>query len=414
MKFEFVSTVCLSIGVASAYFGACGGSEESTFGSTGTNASGGTPSSGSGVTTASSGSGVTTLSSGAGNPGGTGSGSGGSGSSGGSGIFGDAACAAQAQDSTAIPVDIFIMLDKSGSMQCDATDDGCSSVPDNTPVPPNNRWVAVSAAINAFVSSPTSAGIGVGIGFFGQGSGRGISCNAADYARPAVAIAPLPGNAKAISDAIAGQMPAGGTPTVPALTGAITYARTYTATTTGRSAAVVLVTDGIPQGCQGNNIPAASALATAAFLGMPAPQIKTYVVGLGATQSLNEIALAGSGNATPYFPATGNVAAQLTAALKQISGAITCDYTIPKNGGKALDFGQVNVEVKVGANGMTQFVGKVADLAACGAPGGWFYDNNTAPSKITLCPASCDPLKAAEGSSLKVLIGCATQPGPIN
>jgi hypothetical protein len=263
----------------------------------------------------------------------------------------------------------------------------------------------VTSAITSFVNAPTSAGTGVGIGFFSLGDNV---CDAASYAKPNVAIAPLPANAKPITDAIGKQMPGGNTPTVPALQGAIDYATAYSKNGSGRSASVVFVTDGLPNGCR-STIPNATKAATTAFQGMP--QVKTYVVGLGATMSLDEIALGGSGGATHFFPATGDVAGQLTAALKQVAGAITCDYVIPTTTGKALDFGQVNVQVKVGSGGMPQLVGNVGTAAGCMASGGWYYDNPMAPTKITLCAQSCDPLKAAAGSTLQVLIGCATE-GP--
>jgi len=296
------------------------------------------------------------------------------------------------------------MLDKSGSMDCAAADDGCERVPNGTMPTHPTRWDAVTMAISAFVNAPTSAGTGVGIGFFSLGDNV---CGANSYAMPNVPIAPLPGNAMAITGAIGKQMPGGNTPTVPALQGAINYATAYSMRTPGRTASVVFVTDGLPNGCN-SSIQNATRAARNAFMGTP--QIKTYVVGLGATMSLDEIALAGSGNATHFFPATGDVAGQLTAALKQIAGAITCDYTIPTNG-KALDYGQVNVAVKVGAAGMPQLVGAVGNAAGCTMQGGWYYDNAMAPTKITLCPQSCDPLKANAGSTLQVLIGCATE-GP--
>jgi hypothetical protein len=291
-------------------------------------------------------------------------------------------------------------------MNCPAADNACEKPP-NTLVHPT-RWESVTTAINSFVSAPTSAGTGVGIGFF---SLEENACTVANYAKPRVAISALPANAAPITGAIGNEKPSGSTPTVPALQGSINYAASYMKSTPGRSAAVVFVTDGLPNGCN-STIPNATKAAKAAFAG--APQVKTYVVGLGATQSLDEIALAGSGGATHFFPATGDVAAQLTAALKQIAGAITCDYVIPNTPGKMLDFQQVNVEIKVGAGGTPQFIGNVANGAACAAQGGWFYDDPAAPSKITLCPQSCDPLKGAEGSTLQVLIGCATQGPPIN
>jgi hypothetical protein len=392
-----------SIGLFSIALGCAAKNGGSTFTETGTMTS--TGSAGSTATTA-------TTSSGAGGAVGvgvtsstttimtTGSGSGGTGSGGGGPLDPDASCAADKEDTHPIPVDVFVIQDKSGSMDCPASDDRCTDPP--TPRVMPTRWNAFTSAVNSFVSAPSSNGVGVGIGFFPlTGSDN---CNAGAYARPTVPIAPLPGNATAIADAITANGPNGGTPTLPALTGALDYARTYTMNTPGRSAAVLLVTDGIPNGCT-STIPAAAAIAQQAYDGMP--RIKTYVVGLGDTAALDQIALAGSGNMTHYFPATGDVAGQLAAVLKEITGTITCKYTIPTT--RTIDPNLVNVQITVGG-GMMVNVGRVMSMAECGASGGWFYDNPTAPTQIILCDQSCDPLKMTPGSSVQVLYGCPWWP----
>ena len=123
-------------------------------------------------------------------------------------------------------------------------------------------------------------------------------------------------------------------------------------------------------------------------------------------QPSTKLALAGSGNLTHYFPASGDVSAQLLSALKKISQeGISCDYTIPTDG-KLFDYGAVNVQTTVpGADsGAAKLVGKVDNAAACGAGGGWYYDVNPpsgVPSKITLCPNSCSPLLSTAGSTLQ-------------
>jgi hypothetical protein len=267
------------------------------------------------------------------------------------------------------------------------------------------RWEAVTTAINGFVNAPSSAGIGVGLGFFTALTGN--ACAVGSYSTPNVPIAPLPGSAGAISMAIAGTAPSGNTPTVPALQGALAYAGTYTRSTPGRSAAVVFVTDGLPNGCS-STIPAATMASTTAF--GATPQIKTYVIGLGATASLDQIALAGSGGATHYFPATGDVAGQLGMALKTISGAITCDYVIPVG---TVDPKKVNVTVTPGG-GMAQTPNHVAGAANCGGGGGWYYDNDAMPTKITLCPQTCDPLKTTMNSKVQVIYGCPPLGVPVN
>src|SRR4029077_10229116 len=97
----------------------------------------------------------------------------GPGSPGPSGIGSEDACAAQASDSNAIPSDIFIMLDKSGSMNCPATDDACANP--TMPYMQPTRWTAFTQAVNGFVSAPGSAGIGVGIGYFSKDGNN--ACN---------------------------------------------------------------------------------------------------------------------------------------------------------------------------------------------------------------------------------------------
>jgi hypothetical protein len=289
-------------------------------------------------------------------------------------------------------------------MTCPAADDMCTNG-NGTP----SRWDAVSQAIIGFVNAPapTMAGVGVGLGFFGLGGNN--DCNAQAYATPVVPIAPLPGSAAPVANAIMMNMPAGGTPTTPAVQGAINYARAYTMQQMGmRTAAVLLVTDGNPTGCNGNNVNAISAAAQAAFMGTP--QIKTYVVGLGNVAALDAVALAGSGGLTHYIPASGDVAGALSMALTQITGMITCAYTIPQVAGMPVDPTKVNVQITIGAGGTPQAVGKVANLAACGALGGWYYDNDAAPTQILLCPQTCDAVKVDPNSGVDVLYGCPSKP----
>jgi hypothetical protein len=317
----------------------------------------------------------------------------------------DAACSAEARDSTPIKTDLFMMIDRSVSMKCGAADTACDN-PGKTVVPPT-RWTAVTDALNGFLNAPTSTGFGVGVGFF-ELPGADY-CNVAAYAKPVSPIADLPASVAAISGAIAMTSPSGTTPTEPALQGAIDYAKSYTLATPGHTAAVVFVTDGLPHGCN-STIPGAATIAQNGLTGTP--PIKTYVVGLGATAGLDAIALAGSAGMQHYFPAMGDVTAQLTAALKQITKQkIGCDYTIP-TAGKNLDYDAVNVQVTVGPTGTPSFVGKVDSAANCSALGGWYYNANppAVPSKLTLCPQSCDPLTMTDGSKLQVLIGCASLP----
>jgi len=73
--------------------------------------------------------------------------------SGSAGLDPGASCAAEAHSGERIPVDIFIMLDISGSMK-EATSAGPT------------KWDAVKTALQAFLQSPDSDGLGVGIQYF--------------------------------------------------------------------------------------------------------------------------------------------------------------------------------------------------------------------------------------------------------
>jgi hypothetical protein len=398
MRFERTSTMCLlSIGIASAVLGGCGGATEND-GSSSTN---GTKMP----------AGIDITGGATGGPGGTGTGIT-PGADGGPPVIvqGDAACVAEPREGEQLPLDLFFQVDKSGSMGCPIGPAGanCDSPPANQPPTTVTRWRAIVDALNAFASAPTSQGLGMGMTFFPQTSGNNntVQCMPANYSTPAVPIANLPGNAGAITMALAAQMTNAGTPTTPALTGALNYARTYASANPGRSVAVVFATDGEPTGCTNNTIATASMAASQAAAANPS--IKTFVLGVGPNlMNLNQIAAAGGTNAA-YLVDSGGTDALINALNAIRRNALTCDYTIPATPGKALDFTQVNVETRVGPNGMSTLVRQVANAAACGSSGGWYYDDPVAPKRITLCPSTCNPLLMTMGSRLNVLIGCRT------
>jgi hypothetical protein len=325
----------------------------------------------------------------------------------------DSACVSDRRQGEQIPVDLFFMVDITGSMKCPlgAAGQNCEVDP-GPPYDPVNRWTEESKALKAFLASPNNAGQGAGIAFFPAASGD--ACAAASYATPAVPIAPLPGAATALNAAIDMVMPAGNTPTVASITGALQYAASWATAHPDRKVAVVYSTDGYPKGCNGNTIDAAATVAQMALAGTPS--IPTYVLGVGPNlMSLNQIAAAG-GTTQAYLVDTGqDVATQLAMALGSIrSRALTCDYAIPAPSMGALDYNFVNVQTTVGTAGMPTLIKRVANAGACdGTMGGWYYDDPNAPKVITLCPSTCMPLLSTVGSNLQVLIGCLDNGGGV-
>lgn len=336
--------------------------------------------------------------------------------SGSGGLIADAACVATARQGERRPVALLIMMDNSGSMNT------------RDPGQTLTRWELISAAVPAFLAAPTNAGIFAGLDFFGEplqaandaGGGGGnnnqVSCVVTDYENLNVPIDIVPGannsQVDAFTTAITTRRVNGNTPTTPALQGALVSATAYQVAHPELVVAVVFVTDGQPQGCNNNNVANAAAAAAAAAGGAPA--VRTYVLGVGPeTGNLDAIAVGGGTGPNAFLVTTGGADA-LTTTLEAIKGsALSCDYNVPMIPGQQLDYTAVNVQTRTGAGAGPAILDQVANANACGTGTGWYYDvpvtaNGPAPTTISLCPASCDPLKATPGSELQVLIGCAT------
>jgi hypothetical protein len=55
---------------------------------------------------------------------------------------------------------------------------------------------------------------------------------------------------------------------------------------------------------------------------------------------------------------------------------------------------------------------KVDGVAACDATGGWYYDDEAHPTRLLLCPASCDLVRAEtqrDGVSFEIAFGCTSE-----
>jgi len=331
------------------------------------------------------------------------------------------ACTQTSADGQVAQVDLFFMVDITGSMNCPVPDGGmpCDMV-NGPPASGDSRWTVVSAALKAFIADPANQTLGVGMGFFPAGGGTGgpggnnTSCNAATYARPTVAIAPLSTNAAGLTTAISMQMPNGSTATVPSLTGALNHALTWAKANPTHRVAVVYATDGQPNGCGANNtVPEAARVALTFALGSQGnPPIPTYVLGVGPSlDNLNSIAENGGTKAAFLVDTSANATSQLSAALATIrtSTALDCTYAVPNPpDGQTLAPGEVNVEFTNSAGTVTKVLQDPAGVD-CASGSGWQYANGS--SQIVLCGKACTDVKADKGGKIKVLFGCTTAVG---
>jgi hypothetical protein len=359
----------------------------------------------------------------------------------------DAACGTGEASATLKPVNMFVMFDRSWSMnECG---DGNTAPPSMGGVqsldcPTLSRWDLTSVALTQFVQSPEAADISIALrffpddnpapgctgyatmgGFMGGGVDAGtipeLNCDIPACAEPLVNIAPLlvepaPTDAHeaALVAAIVAATPPGpempnpnpGTPTYAALGGAEQWATAYQMAHPEQQTVVVLITDGEPYGCDTNTQNIARLASDALNAG-----VLTYVVGLtGASEAqLDQLAAAG-GTDEAYFVSDGNTAtAELLAALIAIKGeALSCDFDVPTqdSSGQEIDPKLVNVNYQSGEAGMVTEFGIVDSLDACGTALGWYYDNPAMPTHIYLCPSACEAVTKDTMARLQVLAGC--------
>lgn len=89
---------------------------------------------------------------------------------------------------------------------------------------------------------------------------------------------------------------------------------------------------------------------------------------------------------------------------------ISCEYAVPSPGpGQTLDPNKVNVEYLPGGNPPPQQIYRVTDASQCTSgtgQGGWYFDNNAAPTKIILCPDTCTAVQADPAAKIDVKFGC--------
>jgi hypothetical protein len=191
------------------------------------------------------------------------------------------------------------------------------------------------------------------------------------------------------------------------------------ALTPNGKAAVVLVTDGEPNGC-GSTVQNVATTAQGASATIP-----TYVIGIGKATDLvrlNTIAEAGATGSAFFVSvdagddggcADGGCSAQQMEAqfegvLSVIRGAtVSCDLLLPSAPvGQSLNFGEINVFFSASSGQTTTLVYN----QSCGGGGvGWFYDNVQAPTQIEICPTSCQVVQGdVLGASLTLAVGCET------
>lgn len=317
-----------------------------------------------------------------------GSGQAGSGVAGSIGESSFAGCATSSEEAKPLPLDLYIMLDKSGSMK-------------------GPRWDAVKQALTDFVSLDGESVVSVGMQFFPLDGSK--TCSFEAYAQPEVPIALLPGNSAAIVQKLGANTPTTGeTPTLPALQGAVAHAKQWSADHPEHTVAVVLATDGEPNLCA-STIENTTKVAKNALVD---PRVPVFVVGVGEDLSaLDGVAEAGGTSKAILVDGSGSeTKAQFLEALNQIrKTAMSCELPLREPEEGTLDPGLVNVTISLGGSSEAEILTRLDAASSCAADGnGWYYDNPKAPQRLVLCEPACAKLKAKIGARVDVVFGCSS------
>ena len=402
-------TVTTDEGTGGSGNGGTGGATAGTGGGTGGTTGGGAGQGGSSATGGSSGGGT-------GATGGTGPDGGGSGGDASvqdanfnydappqdGSITQDSACAASVAEAEPLPLDIYLMLDRSGSMDPDC----------NVGQTTASSWCNSINAIAGFVTDPSSAGMRVALEFF-----SGDNCNAGDYANPTVGLGYLDGTSGGQAAVLISTMnsasPSGMTPTEAALRGLAQF--TAANQTTGRAMIGILITDGLPTRCDTDT----TNLAAIASDHYANTGIQTFVIGMASALDFNVIeTIAAGGGASPhddfchsttpchhYDVGAGNPQAFIQALQQIQAAAIGCTFQMPTTDAGVIDIEKVKIEYTPGGVGTPQELTRVDDAASC-VPDGWYYDDNQNPTTLNLCPDMCNTVKADSTAKIQVLLGC--------
>ena len=93
------------------------------------------------------------------------------------------------------------------------------------------------------------------------------------------------------------------------------------------------------------------------------------------------------------------------------NATLACEWDIPEPPeGETFNPDQVNVEYSVDG-GPTQPIGQVASQADCAnVAHGRYYDDPSNPTKILVCPQTCDVIQGADTAEVAIAFGCDTIP----
>jgi hypothetical protein len=341
-------------------------------------------------------------------------------------LRGSAACQATSYVSEEVPASILFVLDRSGSMVCNAppvqTSVSCETTTLRADATQPSKWEITTAALNGAFAGLSGGTASIGLSLFSSDGYCGVD------SIPIADLAPMNAvHLQALSDAMAASSPAGGTPIVGGVVQA--YHHLHEELHAQGNRYVVLITDGEEScGTKGDGTDAADLEAARGRLLTVEVQkardanIKTFVVGVpgseGARGFLSQLAFLGgtardpncihdgspAGNCHFDLTAEADLAGVLQTTLGKIGGkALGCEFKTPPGGN-----GLVNVQFSRAGGEPVCFP---QDPAPCEAgSNGWQFAKDPAgnddTTRVVLCGAACEAVKADPTTRVDVVLGC--------
>lgn len=343
-------------------------------------------------------------------------------------LAGTPGCDATSYVSPQVPSSILFVVDSSGSMACNAPPvqsvEECNADPKRKDPAQPSRWETTVNALDGAFSSLSGTTASIGLQTFSTDGYCG-----ADSA-PVVGVdAVTPMHLMALSDAMAAASPAGGTPIVGSVILAYSHLHQELHATGNRY--VVLLTDGEEScGTKGDETDKADLKAArdrllqTEVMKAREANIKTFVIGSpgseGARGFLSELAfLGGTARAADcvHGDPDGDVgdchfdlstqtdfAQVLRDTLGKISGeALGCEFQTPLGGSSDAN---VQYSQNGGAPQCFTHIQGPCDASANGWQFAKLPDGGDDYSRVVLCGAACDTVKADPTTVVDVILGC--------
>jgi hypothetical protein len=357
-------------------------------------------------------------------------------------------------------LDLFLLLDSSGSMDVQTAQG-------------STKWQDLVTSFETFLSDASLAGSELGVGFFPRSRPEvpeqcdvDEHCGAPDACQPLTVCQPstaagcwtdadctkagypedrceveggfcnntvycdprayridftstLPAAATDVLTSMRARELIGGTPTAPALEGALTSAQAWAQAFPSHKAIVVLATDGLPTTCDPDvhpldprlgvgSLPAVAASGAAAG-------VSTFVIGVfapdeqdTAEEHLGTVAMSGGTEQAYLISTQANVEMALLSALRDVrDAAARCVYSVDWRGRAA---GDATVRLRVESPTAGELVlNERPGRDACGNADGFYFDSaptgDATVARVALCPATCAPLPD-DPPPVDVLVSC--------